>query len=97
MREELKNYLDAYVLKDIEQLLKHNLNEWKQYLDHENLYIDLTFGFNENFDQFGYQTGDNSFTGGAYGFKNWIVLSISSETSINDIFEDIYHQLNQLI
>lgn len=40
-----------------------------------------------------YQTGDNSFTGGAYGYADWAVVSIYRDSNPVDIAQDIVNQL----
>ncbi len=37
--------------------------------------IDITLGANE-FGEWAVQTGDNSYTGNAYGFQNWAVTTL---------------------
>lgn len=55
---------------------------------------DLTIGVGK--DSWGYQTGDNSYTGGAYSFSNWIVASVNKQTKIKDLLRDIMSQYNEL-
>lgn len=51
----------------------------------------LTVGANA--DGWSYQTGDNSFTGGAYGYRDWAVTYLTRESNPADIAEEIASQL----
>lgn len=42
-----------------------------------------------------YQTGDNSFTGGAYGHRNWGVVSIYRDSKPSEVAEDIASQIGE--
>ena len=39
----------------------------------------LTIGISNDGDSFSYQTGDNSYTGGAYGFPHWVVIYLTHD------------------
>jgi UDP-N-acetylglucosamine 2-epimerase len=43
-----------------------------------------------------YQTGDNSFTGGAYGYQQWAVVSLHRRSNCKELAKDIYEQLFDL-
>ncbi len=47
--------------------------------------------------QWNYQTGDNSFTGGAYGFSAWAVVTIDRRSNSREIAADIRDQLAELL
>lgn len=56
--------------------------------------IQLTVGADGNGkDDWNYQTGDNSYTGGAYGYRNWAVVYVGVDEPIKDIVDDIIDQL----
>ncbi len=90
--------------KQIEQLVRDNLAEWKKYLpdaaensdDDEEPYNDLTIGIEDNGSYYGYQTGDNSFTGGAYGSDHWAVVSFSTETTEEDLLDEIWRKIEDM-
>lgn len=42
-----------------------------------------------------YQTGDNSYSGGAYGHANWGVVSIYRDSKPSEIAEDIANQIGE--
>ena len=44
-----------------------------------------------------YQTGDNSFTGGAYGLPHWAVIYLSRESNPKECAADIANQWGDLI
>ena len=41
----------------------------------------------------GYQTGDNSYTGGAYGFAEWAVVVLSRDTKSVDFADAVEREL----
>jgi hypothetical protein len=61
--------------------------------------FDFTFGFKITDDgiSWNYQTGDNSFTGGAYGFPIWVTACLMRRTNlkqlVNDIVDDLQNQV----
>lgn len=61
----------------------------EEYMTEE--YIDLTVGADAN--GWNYQTGDNSYTGGAYGFRNWAVVTIEKDADAELVAQDIVNQL----
>lgn len=40
-----------------------------------------------------YQTGDNSFTGGAYGFQHWAVIYLYRRSNCKDLAKDAVEEL----
>lgn len=64
----------------------------------------VTLGFTPSDDDtacsWHYQTGDNSFSGGAYGHANWAVISLyrrsNSKELANDIADQIAESVSQL-
>lgn len=59
--------------------------------------MDLTVACNEIGDQWNYQTGDNSYTGGAYGLQHWAVTTIDVESDPLEVYEHLIDQLEDLI
>lgn len=53
--------------------------------------IQLTVGADRK--GWSYQTGDNSFTGGAYGYSAWGVVSVYRDTNSFEAADDIIAQL----
>ena len=58
----------------------------------------VTVGYSPQSESWGYQTGDNSFTGGAYGHPFWGVVWIGADADpaevADEIAEDILSQVN---
>ena len=52
----------------------------------------LTVGANR--DGWNYQTGDNSYTGGAYGYKVWAVIGVYRDTNSFEAADDLIRQLD---
>ena len=57
--------------------------------------IDLTIGFNPEDGSWGYQTGDNSYTGGAYGFPVWAVTSVYRRNDSRAVARDLINQIDE--
>ena len=43
----------------------------------------------------GYQTGDNSYTGGAYSYQNWAVGTLEYDTNVEELALDLIDQLEE--
>ena len=69
--------------------------EFRAYHDEEPG-IQLTVATNDKGDEWSYQTGDNSFTGGAYGLPHWAVIGVYADTVTADAIDDITNQLIEL-
>jgi hypothetical protein len=50
--------------------------------------IDLTIGVNTLTGEWSWQTGDNSYTGGAYGYRDWGVTRVYRATNSRDCARD---------
>ena len=57
--------------------------------------MQLTVGWDGKKD-WSYQTGDNSFTGGAYGYQHWAVISVYRDSDAGDLAGDIHEQLEEV-
>lgn len=55
--------------------------------------ICVTVGWSPENGDWSYQTGDNSFTGGAYGHPHWGVVSLYRRSNCRDLARDIQDQL----
>ena len=67
-------------------------DEFRAYDGDETPGILLTVGCDER-GSWGYQTGDNSFTGGAYGFPHWAVVGVYRRGNSGELARDIQGQL----
>lgn len=61
----------------------------------------VTIGFTPATDEKGcswhYQTGDNSFTGGAYGHPHWAVIYLYRRSNSRELAEDAASQIADLV
>ena len=57
--------------------------------------IDLTIGWDPETGAWSYQTGDNSFTGGAYGYPIWAVTSVYRRQDSRAVARDLINQLDE--
>src|SRR6478609_998098 len=64
--------------------------------DDETPGIQLTIGAHEKGD-WSYQTGDNSYSGGAYGFPHWAVVGVYRNSNSREVAKDIQNQLADLM
>ena len=58
--------------------------------------IHITIGHNPDDGSWSYQTGDNSYTGGAYGYPNWAVGDIYRRTNSRELARDLIEQLDEM-
>ena len=57
----------------------------------------LTVGTGDSMLTWSYQTGDNSFTGGAYGYPHWAVVSIYRDSEPAELADEIISQWHDMI
>lgn len=61
----------------------------------------LTVGFTPETEEkdcsWSYQTGDNSYSGGAYGHPHWAVVYLSRDSVPSEIADDIAGQIGELV
>jgi hypothetical protein len=88
--------LDREVKSDIREFLELNMAAFR---DDAKEYggMDITIACNDDGTQWNYQTGDNSYTGGAYGLQHWAVDTIDDEMTWDDVYQSIINQLEDLI
>lgn len=58
--------------------------------------MQVTIGANEQ-GEWSYQTGDNSYTGGAYGFPHWGVIYLTRRSNSTSLARDAIDQIAELI
>jgi hypothetical protein len=58
--------------------------------------IDITIGVNKEGTSWNYQTGDNSYTGGAYGLANWAVVTYTDNITIGTVIAEVFNQLDEI-
>lgn len=63
--------------------------------------MQVTIGFTpeteDNDASWSYQTGDNSYTGGAYGHPHWAVVSLYRRSNSRELAKDCANQIAELI
>lgn len=60
------------------------------------LTIGVTLDENRELVSWHYQTGDNSYTGGAYGHAHWLVTYLAHTDNAHEIVNDLIDQLNDI-
>lgn len=58
--------------------------------------IDLTIGVDVETGDWSYQTGDNSYTGGAYDYRDWGVTRVYRRSNSRDVARDLISQVLEL-
>ena len=102
--------LSAQVCADIKNFIFGNIDQWRDTAkeieseaiaydpdNQEYLGLDLTIAASETGDDWNFQTGDNSYTGGAYGLPNWAVTSIQPDSDPLEVYDDVIDQLEELM
>lgn len=84
----------------IKHLKKHIRDEYRAEGEEDSNVpsMQVTIGIDPSDGSWSYQTGDNSYTGGAYGYRYWGVTSITRRSNsrevarylINDAAEQVY-------
>jgi hypothetical protein len=69
-------------------------DEYRAYEDDDEPGIQLTIGWDGKKD-WSFQTGDNSYTGGAYHYPHWAVVAVYRDTDASEIAVEIHEQLEE--
>lgn len=72
-------------------------DEYRAFEDDDKPGIQLTVATDDKGAVWNYQTGDNSFTGGAYGLPHWAVIGVYRDTDETEAAKDIANQLFELV
>lgn len=59
--------------------------------------IQLTVACNDDLSGWSFQTGDNSYTGGAYSFPHWAVVGVYRDSNCRELASEILNQLIELL
>jgi hypothetical protein len=59
--------------------------------------IGCTFDFDDASISWNYQTGDNSYTGGAYGHPEWFTCFVTKRTNCKELADDIINEIHDRI
>ncbi len=79
-------------MNDLVQYTKNTILGTRKDFDGELPFNDLTVGMNLE-GEYGWQSGDNSYTGGAYHYPVWAVVTIHRREKSAQIVRDIIQQL----
>lgn len=75
-------------------------SEKADFLEYMNIDVptmQLTIATDEHGERWNFQTGDNSYTGGAYGLPHWAVVEVAYDTEPEELASDVIDQLAELI
>lgn len=85
------------LIKDLAKLVKnvksYIADDYRAFEEDDIPGIQLTVGWNAETGEWDYQTGDNSFTGGAYHYPIWGVVGVYRRSNSLEIARDIRNQL----
>jgi hypothetical protein len=70
--------------------------DFRAFEDDDQPGIQLTIGHNPDSGDWSYQTGDNSYSGSAYGYPNWAVVGVYRRSNSRDVARDILSQLHDM-
>lgn len=91
--------LQGITIKDVRELLislKSDICDDYRIDDQDDLPgMMVTIGYSNG--DWGYQTGDNSFSGGAYGYPHWAVVYLYRRSNCRTLARDVIDQLWELI
>ena len=72
-------------------------DEYRAFEDDDIPGIQLTVACDDTMNEWSFQTGDNSYSGGAYFYPHWAVVGIYRGSNCRETATDIVNQLNELI
>ena len=84
-------------IKDVAALVRHTkpFIEDDYIADDDLPGIDLTVGWDPDTGEWSWQSGDNSFTGGAYFYPLWGVVRVYRQSNSRDLARDIIAQIDE--
>ena len=95
------------VKQDVKKFIELNLFDWmkdaesygcfKEYEHDDGPEYQITFGLSKDGKSWNYQTGDNSFTGGAYGFEHWAITYLYEGITVDSLYKEMIDQWDELI
>ena len=59
--------------------------------------MDVTIGWTPETGSYAFQTGDNSYTGGAYGHPYWAVVYLDRRSNSTEMAREVRGQLDELV
>lgn len=86
---------DAY---ELIRAVKHDISdEYRAFEDDDVPGIQLTIGTNSDLSDWSFQTGDNSYIGGAYHYPYWGVIGVYRNSNCRDLAREIIDQIRDQI
>lgn len=77
--------------------LKRDIDDdYRAHEDDDKPGMSVTIGWSED-GAWSYQTGDNSFTGGAYGYPHWATVNLYRRANCQELARDIRRQLTECV
>ena len=86
----------ADLIRDLGNVQVSIDDDYRAFEDDEEPGIQYTLGTNDDMSEYAAQTGDNSFTGAAYGFPNWAVTGVYRSSDLTQLADDLLTQLADL-
>jgi hypothetical protein len=83
----------APLIKNIKRSIS---DDCRAFSDDEIPGIQLTVGWNNETGEWDFQTGYNSYSGGAYFYPHWAVVGVYRRSNSNELARDIQNQLADL-
>jgi len=59
--------------------------------------MQVTIACNDEMDEYSFETGDNSYSGGAYFYPHWAIVYLCPRSNCKELAKDVINQLNELI
>ncbi len=92
------------VVNGISLFIEANIKHWNKDAvdyaevedDDETPSLQLTFAINTKGTKWSFQTGDNSYSGGAYLFPHWAVVYVSQDTTADELFKEVDERFGEL-
>ena len=81
------------LVKAVKRTIRDEYRAWE---DDDQPGIQLTIGWSDESGEWSYQTGDNSYAGGAYHYPHWAVVGVYRRSNSTELARDIRDQLHEL-
>jgi hypothetical protein len=89
--------LRPLLVAELERLKGTIGDEYRAPFDDDGPSMQVTLGMNDDASGYALQTGDNSFTGAAYGFPHWGVDTLTRESDAAAVANGLIDQCEDLI
>ena len=72
-------------------------DDYRAFEDDEEPGVQVTLACNDADGEYALQTGDNCYTGVAYGFPHWAVSAVYRDSNYADVAAELLNQLAELV